>query len=172
MKKVFSLLVVLALALSAVAFAEEAPVAGSPVPLEVVKVSSDAVNVIVDEVEENEVAKQLLDFVAANDSAAVFGEELGAYEMVEMATLAISGYEESIGDLTFTVKFAAAFEQDAKLAVLIGLINAEDLTVAWQPVNFTVEEDGSVTATLTAEQALAVQNGSAVISVLQEKAAE
>ena len=49
MKKVFSLLVVLALALSAVAFAEEAPVAGSPVPLEVVKVSSDAVNVIVDE---------------------------------------------------------------------------------------------------------------------------
>ena len=142
MKKVFSLLVVLALALSAVAFAEEAPVAGSPVPLEVVNVSSDAVNVIVDEVEENEVAKQLLDFVAANDSATVFGEELGAYEMVEMATLAISGYEESTGDLTFTVKFAAAFEQDAKLAVLY----SENGSVDFPEIEFdrSAEVEGTV----------------------------
>ena len=74
------------------------------------------------------------------------------------------------GGVTATVKFAAAFEQDAELAVLLGMINGTEVT--WQPLEAKVEEDGSLTISLTAEQAKAVQDGVAVIAVLQKAIAE
>ena len=176
MKKVFALLLVLALALSAVTFAEEAPAdeaAGSPVPFEVTAVEPESVSVVVKATEEDETATQLLDFITEkNDNELVFGasgvEGIADYELAELVRLFISGYEE--GSVTATIKFAAAFEQDAELAVLLGLIN--DTEVTWQPLEATVEEDGSLTITFTPEQAKAVQDGVAVIAVLQKPAAE
>ena len=178
MKKVFALMLVLALALSAAAFAEEAPAeeaAGSPVPFEVTAVTPESLNVIVKAAEEDETATQLLTFITeTNDNGFVFGasgvEGVADYDLVELVRLFISGYEEGMGGVTATVKFAAAFEQDAELAVLLGMINGTEVT--WQPLEAKVEEDGSLTISLTAEQAKAVQDGVAVIAVLQKAIAE
>ena len=170
MKKVFALLLVLALALSTAAFAEEA--VGSPVPFEVTNVTPVGVTAAVKTAEQDELVGQLADAIAAeNDNEKVFGtsglEDLAKYELVEIVGLEIADYDENSNEnVVLTIKFGAAFEQGADLITLLGLIDGTDVT--WQNVEFAIEENGSLTITLTHEQAIAVQNGTAVIAVLQK----
>ena len=174
MKKLVSLLLVLALALSVAAFAEEAATeeaVGSPVPLEITDFSPEGIAPAVKGAEEDETVGQLLDAIVANgNNEEVFGssgvEDLAKYELVELVGLTIDDYDpETMDEVVLNIKFAASFEQDADLAVLLGLIDGTE--VAWQSVDFAIEENGSLTITLTAEQAEAVAGGTAVIAVLQ-----
>ena len=169
MKKVFALLLVLALALSTAAIAEEA--IGSPVPLEVTGVTPEGVTVIVTAAEEDELVSQMLDqIVAEGDNEKVFGssglENLTKYELVELVGLEIEGYDATEEeDLVITIKFASAFEQGDDLITLLGLIDGVDVT--WENVAYAIEDNGSLTITLTSEQAVKVQEGTAVIAVLK-----
>ena len=174
MKKLVSLLLVLALVLSVAAFAEEAATeeaVGSPVPLEITDFSPEGITPAVKGAEEDETVGQLLDAIVANgNNEEVFGssgvEDLAKYELVELVGLTIDDYDpETMDEVVLNIKFAASFEQDADLAVLLGLIDGTE--VAWQSVDFAIEENGSLTITLTAEQAEAVAGGTAVIAVLQ-----
>ncbi len=170
MKKVFALLLVLALALSTAAIAEEA--IGSPVPFEVTGVTPDGVTATLIPAEEGNLVDQLVKAIAEeNDNEKVFGtsglEDLSKYELVELVGLEIADYDEaSEEDVVITIKFGAAFEKDAELLALLGLIDGVDVT--WQNTVFAIEDNGSLTITLTPEQAIAVQNGTAVIAVLQK----
>ena len=170
MKKLFALLVVLALALSAVAVAEEA--VGSPVPFEITSVTPEGVTAAVKTPEEDELTGQLLDaIVAENDNEKVFGtsglEDLSKYELVELVGLEIADYDEASNeDVVLNIKFGASFEKDADLIALLGLIDGVDVT--WQSVGFAIEDNGTLTITLTPEQAIAAQNGTAVIAILQK----
>ena len=169
MKKVFALLLVLALALSTAAFADEA--IGSPVPMEVTNVTPDGVIVTVTPAEEDElVGKMLAQIVDEKDNEKVFGssglENLAKYELVELVGLEIENYDPANEeDVVLTIKFAAAFAQGDDLITLLGLIDGTDVT--WENVAFAVEENGSLTITLTSEQAVKVMNGTAVIAVLK-----
>ena len=169
MKKVFALLLVLALALSTAAFADEA--IGSPVPMEVTNVTPDGVIVTVTPAEEDElVGKMLAQIVDEKDNEKVFGssglENLAKYELVELVGLEIENYDPAKEeDVVLTIKFASAFAQGDDLITLLGLIDGTDVT--WENVAFAVEENGSLTITLTSEQAVKVMNGTAVIAVLK-----
>ena len=170
MKKLVSLLLVLALALSVAAVAEEA--VGSPVPLEITDFSPEGITPAVTSAEEDDTVSDLLDEIIANgDNEEVFGssgiEGLAKYELVELVGLEIEDYDpDTMDEVVLNIKFAASFEQDADLIVLLGLID-ENNVVDWQSVDFVIEENGSLTITLTAEQAEAVAEGTAVIAVLQ-----
>ena len=169
MKKLVSLLLVLALALSVAAVAEE--VVGSPVPCEISNFTPEGIAPAVKSTEDDETVGQLLDAIVANgNNEEVFGssgvEDLSKYELVELVGLEIADYDaETMDEVVLTIKFAASFEQGADLAVLLGLIDGTEVT--WQSVDFAIEENGSLTITLTAEQAEAVAEGTAVIAVLQ-----
>ena len=176
MKKLFALLVVLALALSAVAVAEEA--VGSPVPFEITSVTPEGVTAAVKTPEEDELTGQLLDaIVAENDNEKVFGtsglEDLSKYELVELVGLEIADYDEASNeDVVLNIKFGASFEQGDDLITLLGLIGEADensrAPVNWESAAFAIEDNGTLTITLTPEQAIAVQNGTAVIAVLKK----
>ena len=169
MKKVFALLLVLALALSTAAFADEA--IGSPVPMEVTNVTPEGVTATVTAAEADELVSKLAEAIAnEGDNEKVFAsaglENLAKYELVELVGLEIENYDPAKEeDVVLTIKFASAFAQGDDLITLLGLIDGTDVT--WENVAFAVEENGSLTVTLTSEQAVKVMNGTAVIAVLK-----
>ena len=173
MKKLFALVLVLALALSAVAFAEEAAeeAIGSPVPMEITYFTPEGINPAVKSAEEDETVGQLLNAIVENgDNSAVFAsagvEDVANYELVELVGLTIEDYDpETMDEVVLNIKFASAFEQSDKLLALLGLIDGTEVT--WQNADFAIEENGSLTITFTAEQAEAVAEGTAVIAVLK-----
>ena len=173
MKKVLAMLLVLALGLSAVALAEEA--IGSPVPLETTYFTPEGITPTVKLPEQDPVVQQLLDAIAQSDTETVFAsagvDGLGDYELVELIGLALEDYDETMGPVTLNIRFPSAFATSDKLAVLLGLIDAES-NVAWQSLSFQIEENGTLTITLTPEQATAVTEGTAVVAVLKAKTAE
>ena len=71
-----------------------------------------------------------------------------------------------MGEVTLNISFASAFTQDMELLALLGLINGNEVT--WQSVQFATEADGSLTITLTPEQAKDVAEGTAVLAILQK----
>ena len=77
MKKLVSLLLILAMVLSVAAFAEEAATeeaVGSPVPLEITDFSPEGITPAVKSAEEDETVGQLLDAIVANgNNEEVFG---------------------------------------------------------------------------------------------------
>ena len=164
MKKVFALVLALVLMMSAAAIAEEA--IGSPVPAEITNCEPD-VGATLKTAETDETLKALVDAIANNDAATVFAsagvENIAKYELVDLVGLEFANYTE--GEVKLTVKFAAAFEQDADILVLLGLINGNE--VAWQNLAAEIAEDGSLVLSFTAEQAKAVAEGQAVVAVLQ-----
>ncbi|MBQ6233119.1 MAG: hypothetical protein IJJ80_06375 [Clostridia bacterium] len=175
MKKLFALVLVLALAMSAVAFAEEAPAEaiGSPVPMEITYFTPEGIKPAVKSAEEDTTVGQLLEAIKASDVETVFAsagaEDIANYELVELVGLTIDEYNaETMDEVVLNIRFASAFTSDMKLLTLLGLIDGTEVT--WQNLDFQVEENGTLTITFTAEQAEAVANGTAVIAVLKAKA--
>ncbi len=172
MKKLFALLMALTLMLSAVAFAEEVPATDSPVPpYTVISFTPDGIVPGVTNPELDSTVQQLLDAITnANDNEAVFGSsgvaDLSQYELIELFGLTLAEYDTTMGPVTLNIKLPSAFEQTAQYVTLLGLINGSEVT--WQSLSFQIEQDGSLTITLTPEQAEAVMNSTAVGAVLQK----
>ena len=173
MKKLVSLLLVLVMFLSAAALADEA--VGSPVPCEITKFSPEGIAPAVTTAEDDEyVSDTLNSIIAINDNEEVFGsskvEDLDKYELIELVGLTIDDYDEdTMDEVELNIKFAASFDQDADLVVLLGLLDEtpEIPVVEWQSVSFEIEANGTLILTLTEEQAEAVVEGTAFIAVLQ-----
>ena len=194
MKKLFALLLALVMMMSVVAIAEETEAVteepevvaeeteAAPEETEAVKspvakativsFTPEGITPSVVDAEDDDTVKALLDAIAeTNDNEKVFGsanvEGLNDYELVELVGLSIADYDESMGEVTLNIQFASSFEKSAQLLVLLGLIDGGEVT--WQGVSFQIEDDGCLTITLTAEQAKAVAEGTAVLAVLQKK---
>ena len=173
MKKLFALLLALVMMMSVVAIAEETEAVPSPVAKSAItSFTPEGITPSVVDAEDDDTVKALLDaIVDADDNEKVFGsanvEGLNDYELVELVGLSIADYDESMGEVTLNIQFASSFDKGAELLVLLGLIDGGEVT--WQNASFQIEEDGSLTITLTAEQAKAVAEGTAVLAVLQKK---
>ncbi len=173
MKKLVSLLLVLVMFLSAAALADEA--VGSPVPCEIIRFSPEGIAPAVTTAENDEYVSDMLNsIITINDNEEVFGsskvENLDKYELIELVGLTIDDYDEdTMDEVELNIKFAASFDQDADLVVLLGLLDEtpEIPVVEWQSVSFEIEANGTLTLTLTEEQAEAVVEGTAFIAVLQ-----
>ena len=180
MKKFVSLMLALVMMLSVAAIAEEA------VPSPVVKVTigsftPEGITPAVVSAEDAPIVNALLSqIIAANDNEAVFKsaevEGINNYELIELVGLTLADYDESMGDVTLNIKFAASFAQDAKLLALVGLILPGETEgqskVVWTAngVQSQIEADGSITFTFAAALAKEIANGTAVLAILQEKA--
>ena len=177
MKKLVSLLLVLAMFLSVAALADDA--IGSPVPSEITYFTPEGITPALtsadDETDLAETVEYLVDAIAANgDYEEVFGssevENLDKYELVELVGLEIEDYDsETMDEVVMNIKFAASFDQDADLVVLLGLIDDEEETpeVEWESLSFKIEANGTLTVTMTEEQAEEVIENISVIAVLQ-----
>ena len=170
MKKLFALMLALVMMMSVVAVAEEAvpsPKAGAAIG----SFTPDGIVPGVVNAEDDEALQKLVTAVEeAGDNDTVFGssgvEGLSQYVLVELVGLTLDNYDESMGEVTLNISFASAFTQDMELLALLGLINGNEVT--WQSVQFATEADGSLTITLTPEQAKDVAEGTAVLAILQK----
>ena len=183
MKKLIAMLMALALVLTSVAAlasdVEEAAQAGSPVPGPTATITPEGVTGEVfapadgeDATEEQKKLQQLLDQIGQSDLEEVFataGEGYGAYEIVELIGLTLADYNEEMGDVVLNIKFDSAFSKDMDLATLLGIIEAGGYTVRWSSASFAVEDDTTLTITLTPEQAKDVMDNLGVLAVLKKK---
>jgi len=96
---------------------------------------------------------------------AILGE--GEISMDEFLPFVITDYEEAMGDLIITAKFATPYENGEKVAVLVGLVG-EDGAVAWTVYEGVGLADGSVQFTVEPATALAIVNGTALLNVLSK----
>lgn len=164
MKKVFALVLVAVLALSAAAFAEEttgsefaASVTAGPEVIE----SSTKVELEVNETTE-QMAAQIGEAEDLNNVFGTSGTDVTGYTLTELVEIRLPEYEGT--DLvTILIKFDSSFA-GKDIIVMLGLISEEN-QVTWQVVESVVEGD-YVRVTVTAEQAEAIKNGRAVLAVL------
>ena len=159
MKKVFALVLAVAMLMS-VALAE----IPSPPVFSVISVDPDTVTVGVDA--DSETAKQLVTDIEAVGMDEAFGSVLDVpveHTLVALADITMSGFEDADGQVTVKI-FVPGVTSESDVKVLLGLLDAE--VVNWEALEVVGVEDGIVTIVITADQADAVQAGSAVIAVL------
>jgi hypothetical protein len=162
MKKVFALVLVAVLALSAVAFADEFVASVTTGP-QIVESTTEV------QLAESDVTKDLTDKIAAaediNTVFATAGADVTGYQLAELLEIKLPAYEGE-EPVTVTVKFDASFE-GKDIIVMLGLIEEVDgvSQVSWQTVEAAVEGD-AVKLTVTPEQAAAIKAGNAVLAVL------
>jgi len=96
-------------------------------------------------------------------------------EVNEMTILTVDNYEDEYGNITLTIAFPTPYEAGTKVMVMVGevTVNIDDTqTVEWTAFEGTVLEDGSVQVTITPEALEAVQNGTALLAVVNAPAEE
>lgn len=165
MKKIVSILIALALCLSAAAFAESVPskTTGDLVQFEVAadNLPADSGFFIQPIAENNEAYQQnvkicqneITKLAQSENVAAYFGEvKNAAGEVVDMkellgsdtlnvyefCALIAGGYQESYGNVSVKMQFSTPYEKDEKVIILIGLVEADQ--GGMQSVNWTAYE--------------------------------
>lgn len=194
MKKFVCLMVALLLCLSACALAESVP---SKTTEDMIKIEVSGENLPADatffvkpvdesdpvyqervEVSDAEIAK----LVAAAEKVAYFGnvkdsegnpvsltEMLGVetINVYEFCPLIAGNYEEAYGKVTAVMLFATPYEKDELVAVLIGLVTAEngEQVVEWTAYEGIGQEDGSIRVELDPDMVKKVQDGVALLAI-------
>jgi hypothetical protein len=174
MKKFLTLMLALALALTAVSALASSPTVPSKTdstPAEETEefslwidaTKADLANAEIDKLNDAGIEY----FGAAGDAiAAILGE--GEYEVNEFAAVSASNSDAIEGDtVTVTLAFATPYEAGAKVAVLIGIVGDEE--IAWNVYEGTGVEGGAVSFELPATVAADIENGSALIAVVNAK---
>lgn len=90
-------------------------------------------------------------------------EDLNVYEFVPVVT---GNFDENIGDVTATLLFATPYAADAKVVVMIGLVNGD--VIDWTALEGTVNADGAVEVVFPAALVAAIQNGTALLAVVSK----
>lgn len=160
MKKTFALLFVLTLCLNAAAFAADSPVLTNP------PVVSDVSEGLCVTLQYNDQSKAELDAVAKSvsegktelehfaltpEDAAMLeaqGLDLTALTLDDLLHATVGCYTAKPESVTFKAAFAVPYEAGTKVAVLMG-VGAAPGPYQWTAEEGTVNEDGTVTVTLT-----------------------
>ena len=168
MKKLLSLVLALALCLSAVAAVAEA--VPSKTTGDLVEVTAEGLTI---EVNDDAAAPELAKLAAAESIQDYFGDvvtEDGAVaplaenlKIDEFFAIEVSGYTE--GDVELTISVATPYEAGEEVIVLIGVV--EDGIVTWYAFNGVAGEDG-VVVTLPAETMAAINGTTALVAVASE----
>ncbi len=172
MKKFLALMLTLALALTAVSALASSPTvpgktdstpAEEEFSLWIDATKADLANAEIDKLNDAGIEY----FGAAGDAiAAILGE--GEYEVNEFAAVSASNSDAIEGDtVTVILAFATPYEVGTKVAVLIGIVGDEG--IAWNVYEGTGVEDGAVSFELPATVAADIENGSALIAVVNAK---
>lgn len=90
-------------------------------------------------------------------------DELNVYEFVPVTA---SNFDETTGDVTATLLFATPYAADAKVVVMVGLVNAD--AIEWTALEGTVNADGAVEVVFPAALVTAIQNGTALLAVVSK----
>lgn len=170
MKKVVC--IILALVLSFAAFAETAP---SKTVKDMAIFTPEAEGLIIEEIETDEADAEIEVLAKAETLEAYFGEEtIAAVEEItenefpcvcEFMSIRVEGYEEEMGDVKTNGKFASTFEQDAKVATLIGFTTEEG--IEWNVFEAIGLEDGTIDMIIPGELLERVQDEGAFFSVIK-----
>lgn len=89
----------------------------------------------------------------------------------EFTPLTIENYKEEYGNVVLNLAFATSYTAGDKVLVMIGLVTvAEDATqtVAWTMYEGAVADDGSINVTLEPATLIAIQNGTAVMAIINK----
>ena len=128
-----------------------------------------------EEIETDEADAEIEILAKAETLEAYFGEEtIAAVEEItenefpcvcEFMSIRVEGYEEEMGDVKTNGKFASTFEQDAKVAALIGFTAEEG--IEWNVFEAIGLEDGTIDMIIPGELLERVQDEGAFFSVIK-----
>lgn len=90
-------------------------------------------------------------------------EELNVYEFVPATA---GNFDETTGDVAATLLFATPYAADAKVIVVVGVVNAD--AIEWTALEGTVNADGAVEVVFPAALVMAMQNGTALLAVVSK----
>lgn len=172
MKKFLAILVALTLMLTAVtAFAAPSKTPGDLVTVDgndslIIFFPQDDESIQLAEDEAEKLSDAGVDeyFGKADEIAAILGK--GPYEVNEFWTVGVKGANTVDGDVTRVIKFPTPYEADAKVAVLIGLVNGEN--IAWSVYEGTGTEDGGVEITFDKDILVKIEDGTALLAVVSK----
>ena len=167
MKKVVSIVLALVLALALVAIAEAVP---SKTTADMTTFTTEAEGLVIAAVETEE-ADAELEALASKTLDEYFGEEAIAaakeitgndsLEICEFMSIIVNNYKEEMGDVKANVKFATAFDKDAKVAAMVGLGGE------WTALEGTALEDGSVDFVFPGDLLAGIQETGAFFAALR-----
>ena len=106
------------------------------------------------------------DEVKAEIEALLPGVDVDALQLNELTGITVKGYSVSNGSLTINCVFPTKYTVGQKVVVLVGL--QENGTITWKSFAGIVLADGSVSAVLSADVLMSIQNGTAIIAVLND----
>ena len=82
-----------------------------------------------------------------DDIKAITGK---SFDINEVSPFVVENYDESKGDIEFTMEFPTEYKAGAKVAVLIGVIDAKG-NIEWNVVEGDVQQNGGIKFELKAE---------------------
>ena len=106
------------------------------------------------------------DAVKAEIAALLPGVNVDTLQLNELTAISVKNYSITNGSLTVNCVFPTKYTAGQKVVVMIGV--QQNGTVSWMSFAGTVLNDGSVSVTLPADVLLRIQNGNAVIAVLND----
>ncbi len=128
-----------------------------------------ALELLEKELEKAAAAKTVEDYFG-KDAAEAIAKILGAKAEIsldEAVTVKLADYVEENGLITITAKFPTPYDEDEKVAVMVGLPEGD--SAVWSAFEGVGLKDGSVKFAVDAETALAIEAGYALMYVLSAK---
>lgn len=116
---------------------------------------------------------------AAKTVEAYFGEEVtkaiqeilgenAEISMDELLAITVEGYEDGMGNATVTAKFPVVYAKDEKVAVMVGIFDAEK-NLTWNTYEGIGQEDGTVKFMVDAATFAAIESDGALVAVCRKK---
>lgn len=190
MKKIITLILVVALTISATVFAEGIPSKttgdlaqcivkaenpGSENAVLYVAPSAAADKALGELIETGSITEYFKNAADANgnpvDLAAMLSADEAALSVDEFIGLFASGFEDDCGNVTATMSFATPFEADEKVSVMVGLV--KNSGADWTAFEGTVVNNeelgqGCVQVVIPQNIVLGVQNGTGLLAVISK----
>lgn len=187
MKKLIALFLSLMLCLSSAALAESVPskTTEDMTKFEVVTESGEASGFYLSATDATELSLSEIEKLKSSESvAAYFGEVKDAEGNVVDLTATLGtdtlnvheflpviafGYEETMGKVTANLQFSTPYAEGEEVIVMIGIVESGTITwTACKGIGVTANEAGCIKVELTPELVLAIQNGTALLSVVSK----